>query len=82
VKGWCPGHGWTKTATGYLSPCGNYTVYPVGAMTDDGTKRLRSKPFFRLMRISDGTDFGLHRGACIAIATAERDARRRVARGR
>ena len=82
MKGWSPGKGWVKTDTGYLSPCGDYTVSPVGVVTDDGSNRQRSKPFFRLMRISDGTDFGLHRGACVAIAASERDVRRRKARAR
>jgi len=39
MKGFHIGHGWKNTATGYVSPCGRYTVTPVGAMTDDGTRR-------------------------------------------
>lgn len=82
MKGITPGSGWTKTDTGYVSPCGDYTIAPVGVTTDDGTERPRSKPFFRLVRVSDGTDLGLHRQARIAVVASERDVRRRAARGK
>jgi hypothetical protein len=82
MKGWSPGNGWGKTETGYISPCGNYTVSPVGVVRDDGTGRQRVRPFFRLRRISDGADFGLHHGVVNAVAAAERDVRRRAARAR
>ena len=78
MKGWCP-KGWTKTETGYLSVCGNYTITPVGVETDDGTNRQRVRPFFRLVRVSDKTDFGLHHGVVNAVAVAELDIRRRKA---
>lgn len=76
MRGWSPGKGWVKTDTGYVSPGGDYTVAPVGVTTDDGSERLRSKPFFRLMRVSDGKDLGMHLRATYAVLASERDARR------